>query len=110
MSIPKRVYRAVLEKAIKDIAKTHRQLETRDRYICYVLANSRQYYHDKGMYLECDVTNRLQSLIHERLGNHHTLERWLKAHHNIEINTLKDLDKMQATRVAWLEALLKEFG
>ena len=55
----------------------------------------------------------LRVLIRERMGGISTLEEWLEYHHGILgypfSNHDEYLDKMQATRHAWIDSLIEEF-
>lgn len=84
------------------------------RYICVTLASL---YENKQI-TERDFV-RVQSIIHERLGVHHSLELWLKYEHNIDIITdiYDDTHKARAfrkrmhkTRLAWVDSMIQEFS
>ena len=53
-------------------------------------------------------------LIQERLGGISTLEEWLQYHHGICRYQYKNYDeysdRMQATRHAWIDSLIREFA
>ena len=53
-------------------------------------------------------------LIQERLGGISTLEEWLQYHHGICRYKYKNYDeysdRMQATRHAWIDSLIREFA
>lgn len=55
---------------------------------------------------------KLRRLIAKRLGNHTTLDTWLFNEHGITFQQMyaDDNRKLQATRHAWLDDLIKEFS
>lgn len=84
---------------------------SRSEFICHALETA----HELNLitletYLEC------RRLINKRLGKHLTLQGWLVAKRHATDGALfmdrckNNMRKMQATRVAWLRSLIKEFS
>jgi len=96
---------------------SHCRSDGKDEFICIALETA----HRSGKISEsaCDSA---KGLISKRLNGNFTLYSWLtdqfrQSEKNAEFQRLDDIDrytndgrKMQATRLAWLNSLIKEFG
>lgn len=58
--------------------------------------------------------DRVRGIIHDRLGDCITLGVWLLRHHGLQEQraggTTRYYDKLQATRHAWVDSMIKEFA
>lgn len=73
-------------------------------YICWAI---NEVSHVKGVKFMLD--DCCKDIIQDRLGEHYTLDSWLESR-GIDISFIKvDRNKLQATRLAWLDSLEKEF-
>ena len=111
----KKHVRLVLETA-RDVylAKTMVEEETiplKNQFICIALKSVRDHTDLPERYM---VVYALKEIIAERLGNHECLEDWLRQRLKKQ-TTIGSFDravfeKVQTTRVAWINSLIKEFG
>jgi hypothetical protein len=87
------------------------------RHICYAIHS--EYAHGR---IDTNLMYKLKTLIHCRLNDSQTLEDWLTEHHGIKEILSWEHDgmhytdeyinyycKVQETRHAWIDSLIKEF-
>lgn len=96
----------VLKLGKRYLAKNFERTEPRiSTAICFALGDA--YNENKMQAQDCD---RVRAMIHQRLGHSSTLRTWLWIHHGIEINSVEELNKLQATRHAWVDSMIEEFA
>jgi hypothetical protein len=104
-----------LELAKPGLARNHCEAmddPSKTEYICYAVNDA----HNRGK-ITIDDRIRVKGIIAERLAPYMTLESWLEEKHGITMDwkdyTQRDLtkfyDKLQATRHAWVDAMIAEF-
>lgn len=75
-------------------------------YICFALEAA----HDYGT-IDWSVLDDARRLVEDRLLPYTTLESWLHNKHHIPYaSSSAYLAKIKATRIAWLNSLIKEFS
>jgi hypothetical protein len=105
-------YVALLERAKHYLAMTSREYALRGRrYICTTLDDAKADVPGATW----DDVEALQGLIMYRLGSNSTLEGWLREHAYLDDATLDELiprqfAKVQRTRLAWIDSLIREFS
>ena len=94
-----------LVKAFKDAKR--RIAQGTAHYICHALVDAHHY----GT-IERATRVSASELIKDRLGGYYSLEMWLSHKHGIKVDNFKSADRarIRATRVAWLNSLIKEFS
>jgi hypothetical protein len=84
-----------------------------DRYICHASVEARL----RGL-ISLNESSKVQRLLMGRLAGSDSLEQWLDTHHGIKQKFYDDgdmnayyayVDRMQITRHAWLDSMIKEF-
>ncbi len=80
--------------------------QEREKFCCIALA---EYVYD------CETVRRCQTILEDLLGAHGTLESWLIEHGHLPIDYYLSTQKMtlrekiQTTRKAWLDHLIKHY-
>jgi hypothetical protein len=103
----------ILKKAKKQLAKDHEEVNYTDKesFICYSITAVSE---KSGSY---DETDRVREIVQSRLEPYATLETWLAVNHKIKIADWNSgfskrnayIDKIQATRHAWVDSMIEEF-
>lgn len=110
----------MLKASKKRLARNCIEMGWKEQFICHALEETyKQNYPLKSSF---ESLCELKSLIKERMSNEYTLEDWLVKYHGIvepswnprtkaeEEAEVKHIDKMQATRHAWVDSLIAEFS
>lgn len=96
-----------LLKAARELVLRARSFD-RERYICVALSEAHARIKTARSY---DARRQLHGLIKCRLGErNNTLAHWLEDMHGIIVRPGKDHARLQATRAAWINSLIEEFG
>ena len=75
-------------------------------YICHALDNVREY----GA-IDRSAPNAAKKLVQSRIHPYYSLEAWLEGEHQItRVSSRPYWAKIKATRIAWLNSLIKEFS
>lgn len=80
------------------------------KFICYAICTAR----DAGA-ITADQCFRARTLVLERLGGFTTLEQWLyqkvpQYPRALYLNAVSAKERVQSTRHAWLDSLIREFS
>jgi hypothetical protein len=93
------------------LSETRHETTTRSEFICWALGNANE--DDK---ISFTTASAARAVISERLCGHATLSDWIKFRHPALLTEMmtdfstSEGQKMQATRLAWLNSLIEEFS
>ena len=101
--------------------REYNNISFKNQFICIALEDVRDKYRhgrvtdlDESKQIRPMVVIALKEVIAERLGEHACLEEWLEAKlkKRKPLNTMRSdvFSRLQATRVAWINSLIAEFG
>lgn len=99
----------------------YNSISFKNQFICLALTDVRDKFRhgrvtdlDESKQIRTQVIIALKEVIAERLGEHTCLEDWLEAklkkRKHLDTMDSKVFNKLQATRVAWINSLIAEFG
>lgn len=108
----KRAMVRLLKRVYKRLDSERYGLEVSYRYICIALS----YVVNAQNTIESEAAYRLRTIIATRLGRHGILEEWLMAKRFLSRRWERKplppelMERCKATRLAWIDDLIKEFS